>query len=132
MGYRIYLAIALCLFLCDCESYVPLASSSPTKSPVIQDSSGVKVSWDANIEADLAGYKIYYGKDSGSYQSQVSVGNIISYQLSGFEAGKKYYFAVTALDSSGNESGFSDEVSIIIIDSTSTKKWSIGFDRIFK
>ena len=77
------------------------------------------VSWNANSELDLAGYKIYYGKGSGIYESQVYVGNVTSYHLTGLEEGKQYYFAVTALDFSGNESKFSNEVETVISESTS-------------
>ena len=77
------------------------------------------VSWNANSELDLAGYKIYYGKSSGSYESQVYVGNVTSYHLTGLEEGKHYYFAVTALDFSGNESTLSKEVGTTISEDTS-------------
>jgi len=82
------------------------------------------VSWNANSELDLAGYKIYYGKSSGSYESQVYVGNVTSYHLTGLEEGKHYYFAVTALDFSGNESTFSKEVGTTISENTSDDQGS--------
>ena len=75
------------------------------------------ISWDANSEPDLAGYRIYYGKGIGSYESQVYVGNVTTYRLTGLEEGKQYYFAVTALDFSGNESNFSIEVAAVIKES---------------
>jgi len=77
------------------------------------------VSWTANSEFDLAGYRIYYGKRSGSYESQVYVGNVTSHHLTGLEEGKQYYFSVTALDFSGNESTFSKEVETTIAEDTS-------------
>jgi len=82
------------------------------------------VSWNANSELDLAGYKIYYGKSSGSYESQVYVGNVTSYHLTGLEEGKHYYFAVTALDFSGNESTLSKEVGTTISENTSDDQGS--------
>src|SRR3972149_5909585 len=48
---------------------------------------------------DLAGYKIHYGTTSGNYTTVIDVGNVTT------------YFATTAYDSSGNESGYSNEVS---------------------
>ena len=77
------------------------------------------ISWDANSEPDLAGYKIYYGHSSGNYQSQIYVGNVTSHRLTGVEEGQQYYFAVTAIDFSGNESNFSNEVEIVISESAS-------------
>lgn len=77
-----------------------------------------KVSWDANTEDDLAGYSIYYGTSSGSYDNVVDVGNDTSYTVANLDSNTTYYFVVTATDLSGNESEFSEEVSIVISDST--------------
>jgi hypothetical protein len=62
---------------------------------------------------DLAGYKIYYGTISGNYTEVIDVGNVITYKVEGRQPGT-YYFAVTAYDTSGNESDYSNEVSKII------------------
>ena len=69
------------------------------------------VSWDANTESDLSGYKIYYGTSSGSYDDVVDVGNTTSFSINNLVDGTTYFFVVTAFDFSGNESGFSNEVS---------------------
>ncbi|MCH8981657.1 Ig-like domain-containing protein, partial [candidate division KSB1 bacterium] len=69
------------------------------------------VSWDANTESDLSGYKIYYGTSSGSYDDVVDVGNTTSFSINNLVVGTTYFFVVTAFDFSGNESGFSNEVS---------------------
>jgi len=76
------------------------------------------VSWDANTEKDLNGYKIYYGTNSGNYDNEIDVGNDTSYTVANLDSNTTYYFAVTAYDFSGNESRFSEEVSIVISDST--------------
>lgn len=68
-------------------------------------------SWKANTEADLAGYKMYYGEASKVYSNVIDVNNVIEYTVGGLEIGKTYFFAVTAYDMVGNESGFSSEVS---------------------
>lgn len=70
------------------------------------------VSWDANTESDLSGYKIYYGiQPNHNYQNVVDVGDVTSFTINNLENGRTYYFAVTAYDFSGNESSFSTEVS---------------------
>ncbi|MFQ5772123.1 MAG: fibronectin type III domain-containing protein [bacterium] len=80
----------------------------------------VTVSWDANTESDLAGYKIYYGLFSRNdpafdgYQFVVDVGNVTSRDLQ-IQPGK-WYFAVTAYDTAGNESLFSEEVNAKILE----------------
>ncbi|NIR48096.1 T9SS type A sorting domain-containing protein [candidate division KSB1 bacterium] len=79
--------------------------------PLMVQAGSVIVSWDANTESDLAGYKIYYGKTSRDYNREVFVGNVTSHKISALQPTERYYFAVTAFDHSGNESGFSQEVS---------------------
>lgn len=69
------------------------------------------LSWSPNHEADLAGYRVYYGKFSRNYDDMTDVGNTSSCTLSGLEANSRYYVALTAYDTFGNESDFSNEVS---------------------
>ncbi len=75
-------------------------------------SASVVVSWDPNTESDLSGYKVYYGNSSRNYTVVIDVGNVTSYTIDNLQEGLTYYFAVTAYDFSGNESAFSEEVSI--------------------
>ena len=70
----------------------------------------VVLSWDANTDPDLAGYKVYYGTASGTYGTPVNVGNVTTYTVTGLADGQKYYFAATAFDTLGSESGYSNEV----------------------
>jgi hypothetical protein len=74
----------------------------------------VTVAWDPNPEPEVAGYKIYFGTTPGSYTVSMNAGNITSMVISGLEAGLTYYFAAVAYDSSGNESGFSNEISYVV------------------
>lgn len=66
---------------------------------------------DGTALTDLAGYKVYYGTTSGVYSSNVDAGNVTSYQLTGLTDGATYYFAITAYDTSGNQSAYSSQVS---------------------
>lgn len=70
----------------------------------------VTLAWDPNLEANLKGYKVYYGSASGNYSFMVDVGNWTSLTISGLEAGKTYYFAATAYGPAGEESGMSGEL----------------------
>ena len=66
--------------------------------------------WDPNAEPDLAGYRLYYGLSSGDYQYSVDVGNQTTYTITDLEASKTYYIAATAYNTTGLESGYSNEV----------------------
>jgi hypothetical protein len=74
----------------------------------------VRISWNANTEADLDGYKVYYGIASRTYLSYRDVGNTTSVDISSLGEGQTHYFAVTAYDINGNESAFSQESSVFI------------------
>ena len=63
---------------------------------------------------DLAGYRVYYGETSGVYTDVVTVGNYTSASIGSLPTGKTLYFAVTAFDTSGNESSLSNEASIVL------------------
>ncbi|MEO6307257.1 MAG: fibronectin type III domain-containing protein [Nitrospiraceae bacterium] len=72
------------------------------------------LTWTANGEPDLAGYKIYVGTASGTYSFSgfpFLTGRVTSYTLSNLPKGQTYYFAISAYDSAGNESVLSAEVS---------------------
>ena len=90
-------------------------------------SADVQLEWDANSEPAVAGYKVYYGTSSQYYSSSVDAGNATNYTLTGLEEGKLYYFATTAYDSSGSESGYSNEIAYKIGDppgSETSTSWS--------
>jgi hypothetical protein len=69
------------------------------------------VSWNANTESDLAGYRVYYGTSSRNYPNSISLGKVTSATVSSLTVGTTYYFAVKSVDTSGNLSGYSAEVT---------------------
>jgi chitodextrinase len=72
------------------------------------------LAWDAVTHLNLSGYRIYYGTAPGIYLQPVgsgmSAGSVTSFTVTGLTSGTRYYFAVTAFDTSNNESAFSNEV----------------------
>ena len=78
----------------------------------------VELAWEANAEEDLAGYNLYRSEvtpvEAGG--SPVNGADLISgeaYTDAGLANGTAYYYAVTAVDASGNESAVSAEVSAV-------------------
>lgn len=87
----------------------------------ISFAANVTLSWtppttnsDGTPLTDLAGYKVYSGVSSGNYTQNVDVGNVTSYTATSLSVGTTYYFAVTAYDTSGNQSIFSNEMNTTI------------------
>lgn len=94
------------------------ASNSPRQIPVSLTLSAstagtVTLTWNANTESDVAGYKVYRGTGSGTYGAPLTTlpKTTTSYTATGLQNGTTYFFAITAYDSAGNESPFSNEVS---------------------
>jgi Bacterial Ig-like domain len=81
-------------------------SGAPTSTALLE--------WDAVSFPDFSGYRVYYGTAPGTYLQAVGTGiyagNTTSYTVPGLTSGTRYYFAVTAIDGSGNESPYSNEV----------------------
>jgi len=71
------------------------------------------LTWTANTESDLAGYKVYRATASGAYGAPVATisGSVVTYIATGLQSGTTYFFVITAYDSAGNESLRSSEVS---------------------
>jgi hypothetical protein len=76
-----------------------------------QTASGSTFTWNANTDADIAGYHLYYGVASGQYTQEIDAGNLTYASVSGLVPGTTYYFAVTAYNIDGIESFLSAEVS---------------------
>lgn len=114
--------ISLSLLLTACG-----VDSSGVSSPVQEDSTSATLSWEpptTNLDGtpliDLAGFKVYHGKESGNYTEEVDVESSscqemenkteCTFTIENLDAGK-HFFTVTAYDTSGNESQYADEVS---------------------
>jgi len=73
------------------------------------------LTWKANSETDLAGYKVYRSTIRGKYEPQNAIvllqKNVTTYQVTDLQPRTTYFFVVTAFDMAGNESGYSNEVS---------------------
>lgn len=82
----------------------------------VLEAASVPLAWNANTEPDLGGYKVYFGLQSRDYDYCLDVGNVIEYNVEGLTAGETYYFCLTAYDQFGNESDYSEEVAIDVID----------------
>lgn len=90
-----------------------IVTAMPFKQKTILTWDAPTTNTDGTPITDLAGYKIYWSINTGSYSDTVSkdVGNVSSYDaLNLITPLKGYYcFVVTAYDTSNNESEFSNE-----------------------
>jgi hypothetical protein len=81
------------------------------------------ISWDKSTEADIAGYKIYYGLQNrtgncpqGGYTDKIELksndlGEKPTYTFKNLKKSRTYFFSLTSFDKNNNESCFTDEFS---------------------
>ncbi len=94
---------------------------NPPSSPSTPSATGnVTLTWDAptlNTDdspyTDPGGYIVYYGTSAGNYAYSSNIGNFTSATISNLASGT-WYFAVTAVNSIGNQSAYSAELSLNI------------------
>src|SRR5262245_47584423 len=73
----------------------------------------IKLAWDPSPDSGVAGYNVYRSQQSGVYSTPVNGLNIItttSFTDSGVHSGTTYYYVVTTVNTSGVQSGYSNEV----------------------
>jgi Bacterial Ig domain len=71
----------------------------------------VTLGWTPSTDSSAVGSAVYYGTNSGTYSTRLDAGTNATLIITGLQEGVTYFFAVTAYDSSGQESVPSNEVS---------------------
>jgi hypothetical protein len=86
------------------------SGSTTTTSPATSPS--VKLSWNGSASS-VAGYHVYRGSASGGPYSRISSSTVtaLGYEDATVQAGNRYYYVVSALDASGDESAYSNEAA---------------------
>jgi fibronectin type 3 domain-containing protein len=75
----------------------------------------VKLQWNANTESDLAGYRLYQSNTSGVYTTYRADIPAPTHEVTvTIPTDGTYFWVVTAYDTSGNESGRSNEATLVI------------------
>lgn len=90
-----------------------LSAPEPPSPPVILTGNETEIVWNKNREADLAGYRLHRGLISRQYEVHTDCKKDTVVKISGLAYETRYFFAATAYDSAGNESAYSNEISVI-------------------
>ena len=69
--------------------------------------------WNPSPDPAVNGYRIYTGTTSGNYSASNLLGNVTGTTVAGLAAGVTYYFVITAFDTNGVESAYSEEISFV-------------------
>jgi hypothetical protein len=73
----------------------------------------VSLDWDDNSEADLEGYNVYRADIDGGPYTKIAEATVSEYTDTGLTNGTIYYYVVTAVDNSDQESDNSSQVAVI-------------------
>ncbi len=98
----------------DCVKATPLNPNPPAAPTGLtvtdpETSSKLNLAWNASPESDLKNYTVNYGIAPGVYTTTVGVGKLTSFVLQGLSNGTTYYVAITATNTSGHTSSYSQE-----------------------
>ncbi len=92
-----------------------LPTESLTGNGVLATPHSVSLSWAASTSA-VVGYNIYRSATSGGPYAKINspLDSSAGYTDSSVQAGQTYYYVATAVDSSGTESAYSNQVQAVI------------------
>lgn len=71
----------------------------------------VQLAWNPSTSTGISFYNLYWGTSSGQYTNVVNVGNVTNVTVTLPTRGVMFVYAVTAVDSHGLQSPFSNEVN---------------------
>jgi len=121
---KFVLALLLVVIISVCVSCRESVTANQVSTGSTQVGTGsTTLSWmpptqnsDGSPLTDLAGYKIYFGNESGNYHTSIQIDNpgLALYVVENLTP-NIYYFVLTAINSSGVESQFSNEVSKLVL-----------------
>lgn len=86
----------------------------PAGVRVTATSNSVELSWNADTDPDLAGYRVYRAAPGGAFEKIADTSTVPAYSDHGVESGKTYRYSVSAMDQSGNESARSAEIAVTL------------------
>jgi len=89
-----------------------VTSSAPSAVPT---NGGVRLQWNPVPEQNVTGYRVYYGTASRTYLQLYGQGlasTATTFTVTDLAGTRRYFFAVTATNSLGKESGYSDEAIV--------------------
>ena len=104
------------LDVCDVVVVQRVVDASMSGICVTGNQHTVTLNWTASISSNVAGYNVYRGTASGGPYAKVNTSLIpgTSYVDSTVQAGQTYYYVATAVDTSGNESTYSNEAQAVV------------------
>jgi hypothetical protein len=92
------------------DEFAPAIPTEVTASPGVNS---IELAWTRNTESDLQGYNVFRSVAGAAFEK---VGELIQtpvYSDTRVESGKRYRYAISAVDTTGNESPRSEPVEVV-------------------
>ncbi len=107
-------------------SFISLAVAGNVSALTYDADGSVTLQWQANAEPDLAGYNLYRSTQSGGPYTILNSSPIPGTSFSDTQTanGATYYYAISAVDQVGNESGHSPESDGCRVDTSAPTIWA--------
>jgi hypothetical protein len=107
----------------DASFYITMTPpAAPTDLTAVSGIGRVSLDWEGIVESDLAGYDVYRSQTPGGPYMLIQTVTASAYLDNSVDNGTRYYYAVTAADTSGNVSAESNEDSALPPDLTDDDK----------
>jgi hypothetical protein len=104
-----------------------IAACPLVASAAVIPSAGVSLQWNANVEPDVVGYKVYFGTEPQNYNAVINVVGATKTELPAVSLGSTYYLAVSAYNAAGVEGPRSAELKVTAEVPAGVVDTSMGF-----
>lgn len=103
--------------MCTVVTVQRVINASEGETCITYNTHASALTWVSSTSLNIAGYNVYRGTISGGPYTKVNSSLITtgtSFTDTSIQAGQTYYYVVTTVDTSGNESGYSSPVTATI------------------
>lgn len=104
--------------VCTVITVQRVINASQGQTCIAYNTHAANLSWTASASSNVSYYNVYRGSASGGPYTKIGSttagSGATTYQDTSVQAGQTYYYVGTAVDVSGNESGYSNQATAVI------------------
>ena len=103
--------------ICTVVTVQRVINASQGQTCITYNGHAATITWVASSSQNVAGYNVYRGTTSGGPYTKLTTSGLVTgttYKDSSVQPGQTYYYVVTAVDVSSNESGYSNQTAAVI------------------
>lgn len=103
--------------VCTVVTVQRVINASQGQTCITYNGHAATLTWVASTSQNVAGYNVYRGTTSGGPYTKLTTSGLVNattYKDSSVQPGQTYYYVVTTVDVSNNESGYSNQTTAVI------------------